>query len=276
MSDTFNFQRFGRYFRFDLSRMWRNNTKTAILLGCGSILTVIVCGIGGLLFTMHWFPATDPARMLGFFICLGVLELLMAKTYGFVTDRKEGSDFLMIPASTLEKWLSMMLVCLVVIPVLFLVTYFLVDGFVCAILPDTGTPLYQWTYDTFVFANVKFDELNAALDARQIPLHYSIASLIGPVLVGACFNYLFFLLCGLLFKRHKILNAIFVMMVVSSLFGIIAPYILPDFEAMAAGMSEAEAINFSDSFMRITTLITGLLAALLAAGCFFRLRKIAH
>ena len=276
MSDTFNFQRFGRYFGFDLARMWRNNTKTAVLLGCGSVITVLICGIGGLLLDMHWFPATDPFRFFGFLFCLGVLELLMAKTYGFVTDRKEGSDYLMLPASILEKWLSMMLICLIVIPVLFLVTYFIVDGFVCAILPHTGTPLYQWAYDTYIFASDKFAEFNTDLAARQIPLHYSIASLVGPVFVGACFNYLFFLLCGLLFKRHKILNAIVVMMVVSSIFGLIAPHILPDFASTVEGMSEAEAMHFSDSFMRITTLITGLLAALLAAGCYLRLRKIAH
>ena len=66
------------------------------------------------------------------------------------------------------------------------------------------------------------------------------------------------------------------MMVVSSIFGLIAPHILPDFASTVEGMSEAEAMHFSDSFMCITTLITGLIAALLAAGCYLRLRKIAH
>ena len=276
MSDTFHLQRFGRYFRFDITRMWRNNTKTAVLLGCGSIITVLICGIGGLLFNMHWFPATDPFRFFGFIICLGILELLMAKTYGFVTDRKEGSDYLMLPASLLEKWLSMMLVCLVVIPVLFLVTYFIVDGFVCAILPSTGTPLYQWAYESIGVANEKFNELNAFLHAQQVPLQYSIGSIIVPGIVSACCNYLFFLLCGLLFKRHKILNAVFVMMVVTSVFSLLAPHILPDLAAQLDGMDEVEAMTFTDSFFRIITLITGLIAALLAAGCYLRLRKIAH
>ena len=276
MSDTFNFQRFGRYFRFDLSRMWRNNTRTAILLGCGSVLTVLIVGIFGLLFDFQWHFANDPFRFFGFIICLGILELLMAKTYGFVTDRKEGSDYLMLPASILEKWLSMMLVCLVVIPVLFLVTYFIVDGFVCAILPGTGTPLYQWAYESIGIANDKFDELNTFLHAQQVPLQYSVGSIIVPGIVSACCNYLFFLLCGLLFKRHKILNAVFVMMVVTSVFSLLAPHILPDLAAQLDGMDEVEAMTFTDSFFRIITLITGLIAALLAAGCYLRLRKIAH
>lgn len=276
MSDTFNFPRFGRYFRFDLSRMWRNNTRTAVLLGCGSILTVLIFGLGGLLFDFQWHTANDPLRFFGFFVCLGVLELLMAKTYGFITDRKEGSDYLMIPASTFEKWLSMMLVCLVVIPVLFVLCYGLVDGFVCAVLPGAGHPLYWWFGEGISGARQGFAELNAALNAKQIPLQYSLGSIIVPALVSACGNYLYFLLCGLLFKRHKILNAIFVMMGLSAVFSLIAPHILPDLAAQLEGMSEAEAFTYTDGFLRIVTLVTGLIAALLAAGCFVRLRKIAH
>ena len=276
MSDTFNFQRFGRYFRFDISRMWRNNTKTAVLLGCGSVITVLIVGLFGLLFDFQWHTANDPFRFFGFLFCLGVLELLMAKTYGFVTDRKEGSDFLMIPASTLEKWLSMLLICLVVIPVLFLLTYGIVDGFVCAILPGAGHPLYWWVGEGISGIRDGFAELNAGLAAKQIPLQYSLGSIIVPTIVGACCNYLFFLLCGLIFKRHKILNAILVMMIVTSIFSLIAPHILPDIAAQVVGMSEAEAITYSDGIFRVTTLITGLIAALLALGCYIRLRKIAH
>lgn len=276
MSDTFNLQRFGRYFRFDLTRMWRNNTKTAILLGCGSLITVLVVGVFGLLFDFQWHTANDPVRFVGFTICLGVLELLMAKTYGFITDRKEGSDFLMIPASSLEKWLSMMLVCLIVIPVLFLVCYGLIDGFVCAILPGAGKPLYWWLGEGITSARAGFAEFNAALHARQIPLEYSLSSIIVPALVSACCNYLYFLLCGLLFKRHKILNAIFVMMGLSAIFSLIAPHILPNIAEEVALMNEAEVVTFTDGFLRITTLISGLIAALLAAACYFRIRKIAH
>lgn len=276
MNDTFNFGRFASYFRFDLSRMWKNNTRTAILLGAGSVLAVLFCGIGGLLFDFQWHTATDPFRFLTFAICLAVLELLMAKTYGFITDRKEGSDYLMIPASTFEKWLSMMLVCLVVIPVLFLVTYLLVDGFVCAVIPASGRPLYWWFGEGIEASRSGFAELNATMHARQIPLEYSLGSIIGPALISACFNYLFFLLCGLLFKRHKILNAILVMMAVSSVFSLIAPHLLPDFAARVEGMNEVQAATFADGFFTVVTLVTGLLAALLAAGCFYRIRKIAH
>lgn len=276
MNDTFNFGRFASYFRFDLSRMWKNNTRTAILLGAGSVLAVLFCGIGGLLFDFQWHTATDPFRFLTFAICLAVLELLMAKTYGFITDRKEGSDYLMIPASTFEKWLSMMLVCLVVIPVLFLVAYLLVDGFVCAVIPASGHPLYWWFGEGIEASRTGFAELNASMHARQIPLEYSLGSIVGPALISACFNYLFFLLCGLLFKRHKILNAILVMMAVSSVFSLIAPHLLPDFAARVEGMNEVQAATFADGFFTVVTLVTGLLAALLAAGCFYRIRKIAH
>ena len=114
------------------------------------------------------------------------------------------------------------------------------------------------------------------MHARQIPLEYSLGSIVGPALISACFNYLFFLLCGLLFKRHKILNAILVMMAVSTVFSLIAPHLLPDFAARVEGMNEVQAATFADGFFTVVTLVTGLFAALLAAGCFYRIRKIAH
>ena len=276
MSEIFNFQRFSRYFRFDLARMWRNNTKTAILLGCGSIIAVLLCGIGGLLFDFRWHTANDPMRLLSFFLCLGILELLMAKTYGFITDRKKGSDFLMIPASTLEKWVSMMVVCLIVIPVLFLVTYFLVDGFVCLILPDAGHPLFWWTSQGLDASRENFVALNEALASKQLPLHYSLGSVIWPVVISACCNYLYFLLCGLLFKRHKILNAVLVIMGLSFVLSLIAPHLLGGLAAELAGASETELITLSDQVFRGATAITAVLAAGLAAGCYFRLRKLSH
>jgi len=276
MSDTFNFQRFGRYFRFDLARMWRNNTKTAVLLGCGTVLTVLLVGLAGLLLDFHWHTANDPFRFIGFVIALCVLELLMAKTYGFITDRKNGSDFLMIPASTLEKWVSMMLVCLVVIPVLFFATYMLVDGFVCTVLPAAGRPLFSWFGDAIQASSDGFKELNASLAGQQIPLQYSLSSIIVPSIISFWGYSLYFLLCGLLFKRHKILNAILVMMGLSLVFSLVLPHLLPNIAEHLEGMNEKEAMLYADGFLNVTILIGGLIAALLAVVCYVRLRKIAH
>lgn len=276
MSDTFNFQRFGRYFRFDLARMWRNNTKTAVLLGCGSIITILLGGFGGLLLDFRWHTATDPFRFLGFFVCLAVLELLMAKTYGFVTDRKKGSDYLMTPASTFEKWLSMMLVCLVVIPLFFLVTYFIVDALVCLALPATGQPLFQWMAQGIDASREGFQSLNQAMAVKQLPLQYSLGSVVWPVIISASCNYLYFLLCGLVFKRHKILYAILVAMGFSMVLSLVAPHFMGGLAAQLESASDAEIITLSDRIFRVTTLITGALAACLAAGCYLRLRKLSH
>lgn len=274
MSNTFNFSRFVNYLRFDLSRMWKNHTKTAILLGGGSLIVYLLVGIGGLLLNFHWAVATEPVRFFGIFFALAVLQLYMARTYGFVTDRKEGSDFLLIPASTLEKWLSMLLIALVVIPVLFFVAYFAVDGLICLADPRAGESLFSLVLGGFSELRSGMPEFNEVLAQKGLPYNYGIGSLIVPFLLSMAFNYLYYLLCGLVFKRHKILNAFFVAMVLSSVFSLVLGNIIPNMDM--SYMNEQEAFAVADTAYSVMTVILGVFVAALAAAVFVRLRKISH
>ena len=274
MSNTFHFPRFVNYLRFDLSRMWKNHTKTAILLGGGSLLVYLLVGIGGLLFNFHWAVASEPFRFIGIFFALAVLELYMARIYGFVTDRKEGSDFLLIPASILEKWLSMLLIALVVIPLLFFVVYFAVDGLICLVDPRAGESLFSLVLNGFSELRAGMPAFNEALARKGLPYNYGIGSLIVPFLLSMMFNYLYYLLCGLVFKRHKILNAILVAMAVSAVVSLLAGNILPNMDM--SYLDGQEAFALADTVYSTMNIITGVFVVALAAAVYVRLRKISH
>ena len=274
MSNTFHFPRFVNYLRFDLSRMWKNHTKTAILLGGGSLLVYLLVGIGGLLFNFHWAVASEPFRFIGIFFALAVLQLYMARIYGFVTDRKEGSDFLLIPASTLEKWLSMLLIALVVIPLLFFVVYFAVDGLICLVDPRAGESLFSLVLNGFSELRAGMPAFNEALARKGLPYNYGIGSLIVPFLLSMMFNYLYYLLCGLVFKRHKILNAILVAMAVSAVVSLLAGNILPNMDM--SYLDGQEAFALADTVYSTMNIITGVFVVALAAAVYVRLRKISH
>lgn len=274
MSNTFHFPRFVNYLRFDLSRMWKNHTKTAILLGGGSLLVYLLVGIGGLLFNFHWAVASEPFRFIGIFFALAVLQLYMARIYGFVTDRKEGSDFLLIPASTLEKWLSMLLIALVVIPLLFFVVYFAVDGLICLVDPRAGESLFSLVLNGFSELRAGMPAFNEVLARKGLPYNYGIGSLIVPFLLSMMFNYLYYLLCGLVFKRHKILNAILVAMAVSAVVSLLAGNILPNMDM--SYLDGQEAFALADTVYSTMNIITGVFVVALAAAVYVRLRKISH
>ena len=137
-SEVFNGQRFWSYFKYDFTQMWRNHVKAAIGIGLsGLILYVITVGFN-LIFGNGWQGPGLAARLVVFIVAFTALELYQTRTYGYLTDKRKGSAWLMNPASTFEKWLSMMLMTILVLPFLFLGVYFVSDLLVAAFDPTTG------------------------------------------------------------------------------------------------------------------------------------------
>ncbi len=138
MNETFNFKRFFTYFKYDLKQMWRNHAKAAILIGGSGAILYILWVLFGLVFTQQWHGAPFIARVVMLVVAFAILEIYQARTYGLLTDKKAGSNWLMIPASKTEKFVSMLLVTLVVIPILFFAVYLVLDGFLSLVDPTFG------------------------------------------------------------------------------------------------------------------------------------------
>jgi hypothetical protein len=141
MNETFNSSRFWTYFKYDLKQMWRNHSKAAILIGGASAIFYVIWLLFSLVFTQQWNTPPIAARVVILVIAFAILELYQVRTYGYLTEKKAGSAWLMIPASKAEKYVSMLLVTLVVIPLLFFAVYFLIDGFLALVDPTYGQAL---------------------------------------------------------------------------------------------------------------------------------------
>ena len=140
-SEVFNFSRFWNYFKYDLKQMWRNHSKPALFIGGMELLLYVVWVLLALVFTGHWTGPGLAARCTVFVIAFTVLELYQTRTYGHLTDPQKGSAWLMVPASTLEKFISMMLITLIVIPVLFFVAFFAIDSILALVDPTVGNSI---------------------------------------------------------------------------------------------------------------------------------------
>ena len=66
----------------------------------------------------------------------------MVRSYGYLTEKKAGSNWLMVPASKAEKFVSMLLMVCIVIPLLFFVVYMVLDGFLSLVDPTYGQALF--------------------------------------------------------------------------------------------------------------------------------------
>lgn len=126
MSNIFNFKRFSNYFLYDL-RNAKNNYGVAFLVtGLSIIIAFVVVQSYGLLFQRHLVDMSDSVwQWIAVSVSLCIITLSAAsRIYGRVTDKRFGSSFIMLPASTLEKTLSLCIILLIVLPVvLFAILY---------------------------------------------------------------------------------------------------------------------------------------------------------
>ena len=262
MNQKFCFQRFWTYFKYDVVQMWRNHGKAALILGGAGVLLYVVHVLGSLVFPDHvWLAPGLEARK----ACHGLAWMLFiffqARTYGFLTEKRAGSAWLMLPASAAEKTLSMLLMTVLVLPVAFEFVYLGSDALLCLLDPTaSGTLLPYSLYPAEVM-----DEIQGSV---VLPFF------IWGILCNAV-SMTYFLLSGLLFKKWKIVGGI------SVLLGLM---ILLTFLLVALSESHFIHIEFNGDttewevsrILWIASAVTALVWAGLAWGVYRRVKTIKH
>ena len=273
MNETFQFKRFRTYFLYDLKQMWRNHSRPAILIGCSSVIFYIAWVLCSLVFAQSWSSPPIMARFAVLLVAFTILQLYQTRTYGYLTEKKAGSAWLMIPASGLEKFVSMILITLVIIPLLFFVVYYLLDGFLSLVDPTFGQALLSGTRE----AGEKM--LNALTDVNdQSPILFTPGALVLPILINYCLNFLYFLLCGICFKKYKIVGAFAIMFGISLLMSILMGAFVPQMAESMDWHNVAEEegwqliariMNGFDVFLTLVTIGLGW-------GIYHRIKTLKH
>ena len=189
------------------------------------------------------------------------------QTYGFLTEKRASSAYLMLPASTLEKFFSMMLNTLIVLPVLFFGVYFLIDWVLSLLDPGYGATL----------ASRFFEGVSALFAGATVAASGPIVLHIVLGFIGSAFVcLLYYLLCGILFKKRKVGYAILILLGINILF---SPLGMWGFgligESIAAMTMSEEVINrLANSFLFGGHAALILLIAGLSVGIYYRLKNI--
>ena len=133
MKETFDFSRFWKYFLYDNRQMWRHNSRNLLIISGLGLLTYVVWILCGVIFNQTWMGPSMAVR-LTVFVCswLGLI-FFQTKSYGYLTDKAAGSAWLMLPASRTEKFVSMLLITLVEMPVFLVLVFGGIDALVTAL-----------------------------------------------------------------------------------------------------------------------------------------------
>lgn len=271
INETFSFPRFWKYFLYDLKQMWRGHSKAAVVIGLMSVFFYIIWVTGSLLLSHRWSAPGIEMRAIVVLVAFAVLELYQARTYGHLTDRKAGSAWLMVPASGTEKTVSMLLITCIVLPVLFFVVYLLADGFLSLVDPTYGKALLTG-------GAAAWQSILDALTAAEVEgVKISLGALVFPAIFSLFLNFTYFLLCGLVFKKNKILLAILVIYGIQLLITSVGAFLLPSVNFHMDNVEDPMVVvNYVNGALNWATAIAALITAALFFGVWYRVKTLNH
>lgn len=287
-TDVLNMNRFGRYLVTDIKNAVARFGVSLLVMATISLTGYLLAGFFTLIVGEGWHSLGVAGRGIMFGITYLVLVISApAKIYGFFTDKKEGSEFLMIPASTLEKTLSMILVCCVILPLVFFAVYFSLDQIICLFDRNFGQTLISAFYENRANILESFDTLNAA----SINMMPDVTKISSPWLYvdDMIESLLIFLLGALIFKSSKPAKTIGCLILISIVLSmIITPIathgVLEKFKEASSSYMTPQELYDSFPFLSWTvkhavlvdTISDTIVNLGLSIAIYFRIKKINH
>ena len=196
-NEIFNLNRFWRYLKSDFDTFISKYGITLLVISTMPITCEVFTGVFTLINVGQWH-GMDVYSRLAFFFLFGAIMLINApaKLYGHLTDRKDGSSFLLLPVSRLEKYISMILLTCVALPVIYILIYLGLDVMVCMFDTSCNVSLFSFIYSLDEYesalAGMQFESLSRILnnfgsygnpylfldDIFQLPLIFLLGALI--------------------------------------------------------------------------------------------------
>ena len=130
--DIFDFRRFRKYFVSDLKTCSANYGLSLLTISLLTPLALYVITVAfNLILHLGWEGPSLAFRSIVFGIAMFCMVVTMpVKCYGGLTDKQYGSFWLTLPASRLEKFLSMLIITCIVAPFAGIVLYLGLDALI--------------------------------------------------------------------------------------------------------------------------------------------------
>lgn len=256
MNDIFNFRRFGKYFLSDLTRLYSDNWLKVLCFGLIPVFATVLSLMFSLIGNYDYSYAGIGARETFWSISTVIFSIwLPAACFGYVTDKRAGGNFMLVPASTLEKTASMIINTAVIIPAAFIAIYMTSD-FLCTIA-----------------SGEEMRESLAAYISEGIFFGIEMKEITGQMLLSIHAGMLFFLLGAVFFRKGKISKSILVSFGISVILLFALVFILKDMAIMPD--EEFEMISETD-FLTVSTVSAIFQIIVFYILIYFRIRKIQY
>ena len=273
MNNTFAFNRFKNLLLND-GKMYIRNFGTNL---------IVFCCLNAIFWVFNLLFGTHSEQIFRFgMLCTWTGLAMMfvpSKVYGNANLSREGVGFAMLPASSLEKFVSMFVYCAIVTPVVVFFGGYLVDALL-SVFPFGGfeKPIHLYTINDFVRM---IDNSEGVVQSSNVVTSFSdvfpVSVIRTSLYVGIIQWAAIFMLGNMLFKKHKAGKTLVCYMgisyVFSTLFGLsfITNGRLEQWLESLEDLSEAEIIQIAQNGT-----IWGMIVSIIILGVllYFTYRKI--
>lgn len=291
--DIFNFNRFGKYFVSDLRTCAANYGLSLLTLAVLTPLALeCITGVFNMILGLTWEGAGIGMRAGIFGVAMFCMIVTMpSKCYGRLTDKQYGSFWLMLPASRLEKFISMMLICCIVAPFISICMYLGIDAVLCAIDHTCGENIIAGALnmmDEFTTFKMNLGGTDIEISEEYIMMYENASKFIDQVtnpwlyvdeLLCASLPFVLGAIC---FKKGKIVKTFLALTALSTAASMLATPIMMGYmsDLMTASKDEVMKMMFESGFYNslIWIDIVGdfILYGGMTVAVWFRLKTLKH
>lgn len=288
MNDIFNLRRFGKYLASDAGNCVANYGLSMAIISLMGLIIYVGTVMMGLIFNGEWGGPDSNFRIFTFFTALVVMMFTMpVKCYGRITEKRFGTQWLMVPASSFEKFLSMVIMSVIAVPAVTCTVYFAVDAILCALDGTCGQSIitsFKSLLDSFTAISIASEsDMEIYPNLASFVMQVSNPWLYVDDIMGM---FLITLLGAVIFKKGKsaktILSYFAIVIVLGLMFTPFAKAFFNEFAAMSFNLNSTEELNqlfgkeiFTHAALLDTLNDTVVNIALLVA-IYFRIKTLKH
>ena len=279
MNNTFNINRFGKILKHDGLNFFPNLILTLAILWA---IPVIIYLFAALMPTEETKDAFDAMSRIDLISTLTSIALIIApaRLYRHCNDSRKGIGYAMLPASTLEKFLSMVFYCVVVTPIIYVAGALAIDSILALFQGPYEGFAAAYYFDRYAKLDAIFTKDNAMLDASLLIFFKSISptfmialSMLGTLMISSIFMF-----GNMIFKKHKTGKMLGILILLFIIFMIVFINLVANNEALANyfnQMNEDKMAEFIKHFIFVTMNVAFYCEVIISALMLFGLyRKI--
>lgn len=255
MNSTFNINRFWQLFKKEGFENFKRFATSIYVLWVVPISIVIVNKI----LRPEYITISDNRLMTILFFTSLLMLLTPSKLYGNYNNNKTGIYRALLPASNLEKFLSMLSYCIIITPLFYFAGAIIIDS-ILTIIPGTG-------YKSFLFStpiNLNYPQL---FESR---MDLSITILLITSSIMQIGIFLFF---NMVFKKHKFSKTFLSIFAITLLLFITGMKIAENSDYVFMNMTPDETYHIMFKVMITLIIITSLIAIATFYGTYYKIRN---